>query len=157
MGAVKSRTTVSEPPPLPTRFTWEEYSRLRELPGPVYEIADGLFVYETTVYVRKPTEEDEGEVKEEETSEIRFFSENPLSEGVVYLSLCGYKLVFEHFHNRGVEVYEKLRAGLFVPTGATKRRRVFFERPRVYDRPATEPRVCHERSTDEEYLQFIFE
>jgi hypothetical protein len=156
MGAVKSRTTTSEPPPLPTRFTWEEYSRLRELPGPVYEIAAGLFVYETTVYVQKPTTDDDA-AAEEETCEIRFFSENPLSEGVVYLSLCGYKLVFEHFHNRGVEVYEKLRAGLFVPVGVIKRRRVFFDRPRVYDRPATEPRVCHERSTEEEYLQFIFE
>lgn len=157
MGAVKSISSTSEPPPLPTRFTWEEYSRLRELAGPVYEIAQGLFVYETTVHVPKPKKNEDDGLEEEEVQEIRFFSESPLSEGVLYLSLCGYKLVFEHFHNRGVEVYEKLRAKLFVPMGTIKRRRVFFERPRVYDRPAVNPRVCHERSTDEEYLQFIFE
>lgn len=142
------------PPPLPDRFTWEEYSRLRELPGPVYEIADGLYVYEATVFVSENNNDD----ALEETMEIRFFSESPLSEGVVYLSLCGYKLVFEHFHNRGVEVYEKLRAKLFVPVaGSNRRRRVFFAKPRVYDSPATAPRVYHEDCVNTDYLQFIFE
>jgi len=154
MGAVKSRTTVSEPPPLNSRFTWEEYARLRALTGPVYEISEGLYVYELTIETIEPMEHDD-------VVEIRFFSESPLSEGVVYLSLSGFKIVFEHFHNRGVEVYEKLRSGLFVPvTSFQRRKRRFFDRPRVYLNPATAPRVFQESlegSTDAEYLQFIFD
>ncbi len=160
MGAVKSRsTTVSQPPPLPKRFSWEEYARLRELPGPVYEIATGLFVYETTVHVPKPKANEDDALEEEEVQEIRFFSDSPkLSEGVVYLSLCGFKIVFEHFHDRGVEVYEKVRVGLFVPVGSSKRRRTFFARPRVYEHPATDPRMFQECDVDVvEYLEFIFD
>lgn len=159
MGAVKSRTTVSEPPPLNSRFTWEEYARLRALTGPVYEISEGLYVYELTIETIEPMEHEEE--KENDVVEIRFFSESPLSEGVVYLSLSGFKIVFEHFHNRGVEVYEKLRSGLFVPvTSFQRRKRRFFDRPRVYLNPATAPRVFQESlegSTDAEYLQFIFD
>jgi hypothetical protein len=125
----------------------------------VYEIATGLFVYETTVHVPKPKKNEDDSLEEEEVPEIRFFSDAPyLSEGVVYLSLCGYKIVFEHFHDRGVEVYEKVRVGLFVPIGSSKRRRTFFVRPRVYERPATDPRFFKECGVDAaEFLEFIFD
>jgi hypothetical protein len=168
MGAVKSRTSISEPPPLPTKFTWPDYARLRELKGPVYEIAEGLFVYTFEAELTPTVEEGKGSESEAEPEPktfvcIRFFYDRPfIAEGYAYLSCSKCKIVLEPFHNRGIETHEKLRPGLF---GAfpTLRRRAFFDKVRVYDRPATHPHEFVEKKDDEfddepvvlEFLRFI--
>jgi hypothetical protein len=169
MGAVKSRTSISEPPPLPTKFTWQDYARLRELKGPVYEIAEGLFVYTFEAELAPTVEEVEGSESELEPKTfvcIRFFYDKPfIAEGYAYLSCSKCKIVLEPFHNRGVETHEKLRPGLF---GAfpTQRRRPFFEKIRVFNRPATHPNEFVEKNNvgeldDEpvmlEFLKFVLD
>jgi hypothetical protein len=156
MGAVKSRTSISEPPPLPKKFTWPDYARLRELKGPVYEIDDGLFVYTFEVELNNltTTAEDDADADVAPMSFIciRFFSDKPcIAEGYAYLSCSKCKIVLEHFHSRSIETHEKLRPGLF---GAfpTQRRRLFFEKVRVYNRPATHPHEFLETNNVDELV-----
>ena len=169
MGAVKSRTSISEPPPLPTKFTWPDYARLRELKGPVYEIAEGLFVYTFEAELVPTAEEVEGSESEPEPKTfvcIRFFYDKPfIAEGYAYLSCSKCKIVLEPFHNRGVETHEKLRPGLFGAFPA-QRRRPFFGKVRVYNRPATHPNEFFEKNNvgeldDEpvllEFLKFVLD
>lgn len=164
MGAVKSRTSISEPPPLPKTFTWPDYARLRELKGPVYEIDQSLFVYTFEVEIVDPHPADEKKEGDGSFICIRFFTDKPkISEGYAYLSCSKCKIVLEPFHGHAVETHEKLRPGFFgaIPT---QRRRTFFEKIRVYNRPATHPHEFVEISdTNEirdepvmiEFLRFI--
>lgn len=139
MGAVKSRTSISEPPPLPSKFTWEDYARLRELKGPVYEIADGLFVYTFEVEIDDPDPVEEKKEGHESFICIRFFADKPcIAEGYAYLSCSKCKIVLEPFHSRTIETHEKLRPGLFGAVPA-QRRRPFFGKIKMYNRPATHP------------------